>query len=182
MLIAKERRKENIAEYLLYMWHVEDLTRLFEFDLNKIDQSIIQQYDQPEKVREEIRDWYKQIIYSLKEEGKEKNGHVSFVQSVMDELNEIHVQLLDTGDPKYSELYKSAAPNIISLRNKMENKTLNDIEVCLNGLYGLMLLRLKKQEITGETLEGMATISRLMAYLSKTFKEQEEKNNKGKKD
>jgi len=27
MIIAQKKRKENIAEYLLYMWQVEDLIR-----------------------------------------------------------------------------------------------------------------------------------------------------------
>ena len=28
MLIAREKRKSNVAEYILYMWQVEDLLRL----------------------------------------------------------------------------------------------------------------------------------------------------------
>ena len=27
MIIAQKKRKENIAEYLLYMWQIEDLIR-----------------------------------------------------------------------------------------------------------------------------------------------------------
>ena len=32
MIIARQKRKENIAEYLLYMWQVEDLIRANKFD------------------------------------------------------------------------------------------------------------------------------------------------------
>ena len=36
MIVAKQKRKENIAEYLLYMWQVEDLIRANQFDLSLI--------------------------------------------------------------------------------------------------------------------------------------------------
>ena len=35
MLIAQSKRKENIAEYLLYMWQVEDIIRAFGLDIDK---------------------------------------------------------------------------------------------------------------------------------------------------
>ena len=34
MIIARQKRKENIAEYLLYMWQVEDLIRANKFDMD----------------------------------------------------------------------------------------------------------------------------------------------------
>ena len=36
MIIARRKRKENIAEYLLYMWQVEDLIRANNFDMDSI--------------------------------------------------------------------------------------------------------------------------------------------------
>ena len=33
MIIAKQKRKENISEYLLYMWQVEDLIRANHLDM-----------------------------------------------------------------------------------------------------------------------------------------------------
>lgn len=54
MIVAKQKRKENIAEYLLYMWQVEDLIRANQFDLDSIRRTVIAQYDQPEEVKEEI--------------------------------------------------------------------------------------------------------------------------------
>ena len=37
MFIARQKRKENIAEYLLYMWQMEDLVRSFKCDIEAID-------------------------------------------------------------------------------------------------------------------------------------------------
>ena len=45
MIIASQKRKENIAEYLLYMWQVEDLIRANNMDLDKIEQNIISKYN-----------------------------------------------------------------------------------------------------------------------------------------
>ena len=36
MFIAKQLKEKNIAEYLLYMWQVEDLLRANELDLSLI--------------------------------------------------------------------------------------------------------------------------------------------------
>ena len=47
MIVAKQKRKENIAEYLLYMWQVEDLIRANQFDIDSIRRTVIAQYDQP---------------------------------------------------------------------------------------------------------------------------------------
>ena len=45
MFIAKQKRKENIAEYLLYMWQIEDLIRANNCDIDKIEHNIIDKYN-----------------------------------------------------------------------------------------------------------------------------------------
>ena len=41
MIIASQKRKENIAEYLLYMWQIEDIIRANKLDIDKIKESVI---------------------------------------------------------------------------------------------------------------------------------------------
>ena len=36
MIIASQKKKENIAEYLLYMWQIEDLIRVYKLDIDAI--------------------------------------------------------------------------------------------------------------------------------------------------
>ena len=55
MIIARQKRKENIAEYLLYMWQVEDLIRANKFDMDSINRTVIAHYDQPEEAQLIIR-------------------------------------------------------------------------------------------------------------------------------
>lgn len=41
MYIASQKRKENIAEYLLYMWQIEDLIRANGLDIDRIQANVI---------------------------------------------------------------------------------------------------------------------------------------------
>ena len=34
MIIASQKKKENIAEYLLYMWQIEDIIRAYGLDID----------------------------------------------------------------------------------------------------------------------------------------------------
>ncbi|MFC2121971.1 DUF4924 family protein, partial [Bacteroidota bacterium] len=62
MIIAKEKRYTNIAEYILYMWQIEDIIRAYKFDIDEIEKNIISKYDQPENILKEIRYWYISLI------------------------------------------------------------------------------------------------------------------------
>ena len=42
MFTAEQLRKQNIAEYLLYMWQIEDLIRANDCDIEKIKANVIQ--------------------------------------------------------------------------------------------------------------------------------------------
>lgn len=44
MFTASQKRKENIAEYLLYMWQIEDLIRANDLDMDKIKANVIDRY------------------------------------------------------------------------------------------------------------------------------------------
>ncbi|MDE6400025.1 MAG: DUF4924 family protein, partial [Muribaculaceae bacterium] len=44
MITASLKKRENIAEYLLYMWQIEDLIRANGLDIEKIKSNIIDQY------------------------------------------------------------------------------------------------------------------------------------------
>lgn len=57
MYTASQKRKENIAEYLLYMWQIEDLIRANNLDIDKIRSSIIDLYDLPPEKKKEMEEW-----------------------------------------------------------------------------------------------------------------------------
>ncbi len=172
MLIAEEKRKTNIAEYVLYMWQVEDLIRAYNFDIELIDKNIISQFKKSDHVKREIKNWYANLMLMMHEEYIKKKGHLKFVKDIINDLNNLHIELLTKKkDPKYTELYSYAEANIREFKNKLQDHGMNEIEICLSGLYALLLLRLQKRRINSETTQAMMTFSYLLAMLSRIYKE-----------
>ena len=65
--------------------------------------------------------------------------------------------------------------DISELRKKMGNKEkITDMEVCLTALYGLLLMRLKKRQVSEDTEQVIKGFSVLLADLSVLFKKYEE--------
>ena len=76
MFIAQELRKNNIAEYLLYMWQVEDTIRAFGCSLSRIRREYIDHFDYSEEQKEEEVDWFGNLIKMMNEEGCREQGHL----------------------------------------------------------------------------------------------------------
>jgi hypothetical protein len=174
MLIAKEKRKENIAEYILYMWQVEDTIRACNFDFELIDKRIISQFSESPRIKDEIKEWYADIILMMHEEGLKDSGHLKMLNSLIYELNVLHLKLInEIKDPQYLEQYYWANPNIRDFEKKLQGKTKNEVETLLSAMYALLLLRLQKKDVSRETLEAMQTFSNVLALLSSWFKKKE---------
>ena len=77
MIIAEQKKKENVAEYLLYMYQVEDMIRANKLDLDSIEQTLISKFDVPYGVKRDMREWYKSLIVMMQDERKEQSGHLS---------------------------------------------------------------------------------------------------------
>ena len=65
-------------------------------------------------------------------------------------------------------------PFIVELRNRGSNKEESEIETCLNLLYGVMMLRLQKKEITTNTEHAVKEISTFIGMLSDYYKKDKE--------
>lgn len=167
MLIAKEKRKENIAEYVLYMWQIEDTIRALKFDMNLIEEKLVSQFKQPQNVKDEIRNWYTNLILAMHEEEIKEIGHLKMVTGIVSEIFELHKRvLLEVKDESYTRVFSEAQPNIEAFKDKLNMPEANEIEICFVGLYGLLLLRLKQKPITEETQKAMQTFSNLLSTLS----------------
>lgn len=174
MIIAQQKRKENIAEYLLYMWQIEDIIRANNFDINAIEKNIIDRFDQPQSIRSEIKEWYENLIAMMLNEGVKEKGHIQINKNILIDLNDLHNALLKS--PKevaYGSKFYQTLPYITELRSKSDSpESQNDIELCFNALYGYMLLRLQGKEITPETTEAMKQISSFIAVLAKKYNQE----------
>jgi hypothetical protein len=170
MLIAQEKRKTNIAEYILYMWQVEDLIRAHQFNIDLIEQNLISQYSQPQRIKNDVRDWYANLMLMMYREGIRESGHLSFLKTLLADMNDMHLRLLTSeNEVRYNELYQDAFDNLQEFRRKLANQDCTDVEACMSGLYALLLLRLKRQAISRETETAMATFSKLLAMLSQRY-------------
>lgn len=172
MFTASEKKRENIAEYLLYMWQIEDLIRANNLDIDKIQNSIIDSYTSlDENKKKELRDWYESLVDMMKREGVAEKGHLQLNKNTLIQLNDLHRRLLS--DSKFadyaSEFYKTL-PYIVELRAKAGENKADEIETCFNALYGLLMLRLAKKEISQDTVDASRQISRFLALLSKYYK------------
>lgn len=173
MFIASQQKRDNIAQYLLYMWQIEDLIRANQFDMEKIEQNIISQYSSlTEQQRKDLREWYESLIDMMKREEVAAKGHLQLNKNVIIQLDDLHRQLLAASGkfPDYSAEFYKTLPYIVELRAKAGEEKAGEIETCFNALYGLMMLRLAKKEVSAETKEAADQISRFLALLSKYYR------------
>ena len=171
MIIAKRKRKENIAEYLLYMWQVEDLIRANRFDMDSIRRTVIAHYAQPASVKEEIAQWYQELIDMMRSEGVMEKGHIQLNKNVIIALTDLHLRLLrSTKEMVYGATYYKTLPFIVQLRAKSGGEELPEIETCFNALYGYLLLKMQHKEVSAETTEAIKQITAFLALLSEKYR------------
>ncbi len=171
MIIASQKRKENIAEYLLYMWQIEDLIRANNLDMNSIKCNIIDKYKLDPDQRRQMIEWYESLIDMMRREGVEKSGHLQLSKNVIIQLASLHQALLS--DPKfadYSALFYKTLPFIVELRSKAGDMKQGEIETCFTALYGLLMLKLQGKDISQETQNAISEISKFIAALAGYFK------------
>ena len=170
MIIAKEKKKENIAEYILYMWHIEDLLRANGFDIERIKANVINRFEQPEHLSQQMADWYQNLIDRMKEEEILQSGHLGFLTEQIYQLNDLHLNLInDLNEPQYRQAYFIAQPYIAELKKK-STQGITEIEVCLKALYMLMMMRIKGAAPSGETVAAIETFGNMLALLSARYR------------
>ncbi len=186
MFVAKELRKKSIAEYLLYMWQIEDIIRVYGCSLTRIRKEYIDKFDYTDEQKEEEEDWFGDLVRMMNQEGCRENGHLQINKVVMQALTELHAQLLASSKfPFYSAEYYRVLPFIVELRGKTKqvadrmarkneanlkeiaaNLGHSEVETCFDVLYGVMMLRLQKKEISRETETAVKEITTLIGMLS----------------
>lgn len=172
MLIAQKKRKENISEYLLYMWQVEDLIRANHFDSDEIRRNLVDRYDQPATVKDEIARWYEELADMMRQEGVMERGHIQLNKNVIIALTDLHLRLLKS--PKemiYGSMYYKTLPYIVQLRAKSGGEDIPEIETCFTAVYGYLVLRMQGKEVSTETLEAIKQISAFLALLAEKYKD-----------
>ena len=131
MFVAQELRKKSIAEYLLYMWQIEDIIRAYGCSLPVIKREYIGRFNYSDEQRSEEIDWFGNLVRMMNEEGKREYGHLQINEVLLGDVVDLH-----------------------------------EIETCLDALYGILMLRLQKKEISPETERAIKEITTFVGLLS----------------
>lgn len=170
MYIARQKRQENIAEYLIYMWQIEDIIRANGLDIDRIKKNVIDRYQLSPDAEKEMTDWYQSLIDMMRDENVQEHGHLQINRNVMIRLVELHQALLkDPRFPEYTAQFYKALPFIVELRAKAGEAAVGELETCFTALYGMLMLRLRSREVSPETETAMKQISTFIAMLARHY-------------
>lgn len=167
MFISQELRKKNIAEYLLYMWQIEDIIRAYDCSLARIRREYIERFNYTDEQKEEMTDWYGNLVRMMNSEGCREHGHLQINKIVIQQLSELSAELLSSSKfPFYNSEYYKVLPFIVELRKRGADNNENEIETCFNALYGVMMLRLQKKTVSPDTEHAIKEITTFISMLS----------------
>lgn len=170
MTIAETKRQENIIEYLLFLWQMEDMVRAVNFQEDGLDDFISNSL-KDKNLFEAEKNWVVALIVSMKREKLLVKGHVSEVAEIMTELTLLHMQLLAVlNDKKYQALQSKAKPALQDFAQKSPATAHNEVEASLTALYGLLVLKRKGVEISEGTNEAVQCFGQLLGYLAAQYK------------
>ena len=142
-------KKDNIAEYILYLWQMEDYLRAFP-----------EHADATEELHE--------LNEMMHREGIMDGGHLALANNALAELIDLHTSLLDE-DALYRAAIMRLQPSLNLLKAKTDRPTMSDIEACLLLLYQIMMLKLQKREITQQTADVQQRATQVLTFLSRTY-------------
>ena len=171
MDIAQAKRKENIAEYILYLWQLEDLLRALQFS----PEAIYSQLVAPREVADEQKHiyllWYMDIVNLLRKEGKEQSGHLEHTLHLIGDVHNLHLQLMQNPvGEHYRKTFARLAPQLPQLRAMISRDDVSDTELAFRSLYAAMLYRIKGDKKRAEAIsDTIELVSPVVAELAAMY-------------
>ena len=171
MDIAQAKRKENIAEYILYLWQLEDLLRALQFS----PEAIYSQLVAPREVADEQKHiyllWYMDIVNLLRKEGKEQSGHLEHTLHLIGDVHNLHLQLMQNPvGEHYRQTFARLAPQLPQLRAMISRDDVSDTELAFRALYTAMLYRIKGDKKRAEAIsDTIELVSPVVAELAAMY-------------
>lgn len=142
-------KRDNIAEYILWLWQMEDYLRAFP--------------EEAERTQE-----LHELHEMMHREGIADAGHTNLAKIALGEMEELHSQQMET-DAVYRAAIMRIHPSLNLLKAKTDHPMMSDIEACLLLLYQIMLLRLQKREISAETRQVQQQATEILRFLSRAY-------------
>ncbi len=168
MDIAQAKRRENIAEYILYLWQLEDLLRALQFSPEAVySQLVAPRKDLTEEQKSAHLMWYMELADLLRKEGKEEKGHLEHTLHLIADLHDLHLQLLKLpAGAHYRATFAKLEPELPRLRAIVGNPGMSDTELSFRTLYAAMLYRIKGEGGKSAVADTLEFISPVIAELA----------------
>ncbi|MFR9523659.1 MAG: DUF4924 family protein [Rikenellaceae bacterium] len=166
---AQSLRRENIAEYILYLWQLEDMFRALQFS----PEAIYSQFIAPRKLDEQsakvLLTWYMELVQLLEKEGKEEKGHLDHTLHLVADLHNLHLRLMQLPQgARYRTLVAHLDEVMPDLR-ALFGSEISDTELAFRALYAAMLYRIKGEGAKGAVVDTLEYISPVIAELSAVY-------------
>lgn len=162
--VALTKKQENIAEYLLYMWQMEDLLRAADLNTAKLEEYLETRLSEPD------REWFETLAQTMKRERLEQSGHLSELHEILAEMQYLANLLQHTlKDKKYLELHALSEPILQEARETNPQRSIGDIQQALEILYGILLLRIQQRPVSTATKSAGETLAAILAYVSANY-------------
>lgn len=167
MDIAQLKRKENIAEYILYLWQIEDLLRALQFSPEAIYSTLIKPRKLDSTHEQMLLAWYLDIANLLVQEKKEQSGHLDHTLHLISDLHDLHLRLMQQQEigEDYRKRYASFVEHLSALRARLGKESdMSDTELCFRALYAAMLYRIKGkgEKAVADTIEVVSPVIALL--------------------
>jgi len=154
------------------MYKTEDLIRAFEFDVDQIEKYMISHLPISDEDKLAEKDWYEGITEIMKSGKGMESGHLAEVQAIVVELQALHEKLLES-DQNYSKVIEEGKQDLhkyLTLANKDSEFPIKEVQVCLNAIYGYLLLQMENKPISEDQKDTVEKFGAILAYLSFTYR------------
>ena len=170
MHILEEKKRNHIAGYIISMWHLESIVRACDMDVDRVLQTLIPA-EAPEEEKESAAVVYSTIVQQMIDEGLQESGHLKEVNELIGEMQYLHDSLIaGKQDEDYLRLHEAARVGIADLQGLAKEKRIGEILASFNGIYGVLILRARGEEISEETLNAEKLIRKMLDALSDRYR------------
>lgn len=170
--IAENKKSQNIGEYLIYIYQMEDLIRSYQGNMAEIKQYVIAHYPVSDPEKEELATWFGGMIERMKSQELLEKGHLKELRDLVDNLASLHWKLLKT-DKTYFSAYNNAKPFILEAILAADGENLgNEIQICLNGVYGLLLCRLLGRKVDDQQIKAAEAFGEVLSLLNLVYQQE----------
>jgi len=167
--IAEKKKKENIIEYVLYLYRMEDLLRAYQFEMEEINSYVLGHKNIDAKDKEKTKSWLTDMASQMLQEGIQEKGHLQKTQELVDELAKIHWQLLKE-EPEYTAIYRKTQTHLLQMISDTKGDFPDhEIQVFINTLYGILLSKLNGKKIPVEIMDAASSFGDALACINYAY-------------